>query len=702
MLATDTLSTAHANAVRARGNALPPEGLPHGEILDSWVRCMSGGLDAGRPLSVPVVLAADLAQRRERAAFVRRLAQAELETLAPQIAGSNFLLAFADHEGVILDLYADNRFVMSGSGAGIVAGSRWDESLAGTNGLGTALAAGRSVAVTGLEHYFLSLGDISCTATPVRDAAGDLVGVLDASSYFESRQRHTQALVQMAATHIENGLLLHQTAGQTVLAVHPRAEFLGTLSAGLLAFAEDGRLRALNARAAGLLSGLAATRGTAYEDLFGEPFDQLLARLHVGHEVRLRDVLGSSLVASVVRQPVSRPLAPGFVRAAEPWPERRRASATAPAAVRADAVPALRRAPSAGLALPASRAMAPDIVVTDRVVAEAYGLVQAAVRLNVPILIEGETGSGKELLARHAHGCSGRTGEFVAVNCAALPAELFEAELFGYAGGAYTGARREGSIGLIASADGGTLLLDEVRDLPLPLQAALLRFLDDRLVRPVGGTQTRRVDVQLLAATNVALEDEVAARRFREDLMYRLNVVKVVLPPLRCRSDFAEAVHSLLASIDPRASFEAGAVERLARHGWPGNFRELRAVLTRAVLSRRMHGGTTVIGAGDLDTLLLAGGAASVARRDGTVSMLREGSVSAPGEDPVLAPREGPVSALREGPVSALRAGATERVCREFERCGRSVSRTSRSLGISRTTVYRHLREAGILEGRLR
>jgi transcriptional regulator of acetoin/glycerol metabolism len=701
MLATETLSTAHARAVRARGSALPPEGLPHGEILDSWVRCMTSGLDPGAALSVPVVLAADLALRRERATFVRRLARAELETLAPQIAGSNFLLAFADHEGVILDLFADNRFLMSGSGAGIVVGSRWDEAVAGTNGLGTALAAGRSVAVSGLEHYYFNLGDISCTAAPVHDAAGELVGVLDASSYFESRQRHTQALVQMAATHIENGLLLHQTAGQTVLAVHPRAEFLGTLSAGLLAFAEDGRLRALNARAVGLLSGLAATRGTAYEDLFGEPFDQLLARLHVGHEVRLRDVLGSSLVASVVRRPAPQPVAPGFVLSSEPWVERRWSASAPSAAARVDA-PAVRRAAPAGPALPASCAGAPDIVATDRAVAEAYGLVQVAVRLNVPILIEGETGSGKELLARHAHDCSGRSGEFVAVNCAALPAELFEAELFGYAGGAYTGARREGSIGLIASADGGTLLLDEVRDLPLPLQAALLRFLDDRLVRPVGGTQTRRVDVQLLAATNVALEDEVAARRFREDLMYRLNVVKVVLPPLRCRSDFAEAVHSLLASIDPRASLEAGAVERLARHGWPGNFRELRAVLTRAVLSRRMHGGTTVIGAGDLETLLLAGGAAGVARRDGKVSVHREGPVSAFREGPMSALREGPMSALREGPMSALRAGATERVCREFERCGRSVSRTSRSLGISRTTVYRHLREAGTLQRRLR
>jgi transcriptional regulator of acetoin/glycerol metabolism len=278
---------------------------------------------------------------------------------------------------------------------------------------------------------------------------------------------------------------------------------------------------------------------------------------------------------------------------------------------------------------------------------------------------------------------------------------------------------------LIASADGGTLLLDEVRDLPLPLQAALLRFLDDRLVRPVGGTQARRVDVQLLAATNVALEDEVAARRFREDLLYRLNVIKVVLPPLRCRSDLAEAVRSTLATIDPQAELEDGALQRLARHPWHGNFRELRAVLTRALLARRMSGGAAGIGIADLEPVLGAAGASaallqragsgawlrdrsqaallegpSSALRQGSVSALRDGPMSARRDGPVSALRDGPVSALRDGPVSALRAGATERVCREFERCGRSVSRTSRSLGISRTTVYRHLREAGAMPAR--
>ena len=629
-------SYAHARAIRARGLALPPDGLPPGVILDSWARCMDVGLAADTALTVPVVQAADLARRRDRAEFVRRLAQAELETLSRQIAGSNFLLAFADCEGVILDLYADNRFAMSGAGAGILAGSCWSETVAGTNGLGTALATGSAVAVTGLEHYFLKLGDISCTAAPVRDAHGQVVGVLDASSYYESRQRHTQALVQMAATHIENGLLAHQMRGHLVLAVHPRAEFLGTLSAGLLAFDGDGRLVSVNGPARSLLTGLEASRGTRFEELFGEPLEHVLARMHKHGEVRLRDALGSVLVARMVNPPsvvaVQR-------QQQSPALQRIRTRVT-------DRIPETRESTPP----PTADAFLAD----DPAVAEACRLVDAAVRMGVPILLHGETGTGKELLARRAHLSSARTGAFVAVNCAALPSDLFEAELFGHVSGAFTGARREGSPGLIVAADGGTLLLDEVRELPLHLQGALLRFLDDQTVRPVGGTHERRVDVQLLAATHADLDADVQAKTFRADLLYRLNTVRVTLPALRCRRDLPQAVRWVLRGIDSRARIDDAAVALLATHAWPGNFRELRSVLTRALLQRSDTRAAATLLAPDI------------------LAVLPAAAAGAPG--------------------SHLQRSAAELVRAEHERCGHSVSRTARALGISRTTVYRHLR----------
>ena len=639
-------SLAHARAIQARGLALPSEGLPAVAILDSWARCMEAGLNPGAAVAVPVVEAADLARRRDRAAVVRTLARAELETLSRQIAGSNFLLAFADHEGVILDLYADNRFSMSSTDAGIVPGSCWREALAGTNGLGTALATGNAVAVTGLEHYFLKLGDISCTAAPVRDAQGDVVGVLDASSFYESRQRHTQALVQMAATHIENGLLTHQMRGRCVLALHPRAEYLGTLSAALLAFDGDGRLAAINTPGRSLFSGLNARPGTRFEDLFLEPLDGVLARLHLGADVRLRDALGSTVVARMVSRPAA--VAQAVFAAPRPAP-----AGTSPAHAHAPAVGKPQHRPTPTRSEPAAPFLADDPAV-----AAACRTVQAAVRLRAPLLLQGETGTGKEMLARHAHETSGRKGAFVAVNCAALPADLFEAELFGYASGAFTGSRREGSAGLIVAADGGTLLLDEVRELPLQLQAALLRFLDDQQVRPVGGQHARQVDVQLLAATHADLEEAVRAKTFREDLLYRLNTVRVSLPPLRNRRDFAAAVRCTLRAVDSHATVDDAAVALLAQQRWPGNFRELRAVLTRALLARQHPGPASVLSAADMAHVLAPAAATQ----------------------PLLAAS------------SVLQRSAAELVRAEYERTGRSVSQTSRNLAISRTTVYRHLR----------
>ena len=637
-LAPDTRKLAHARAIQARSLAMPAEGPPSAMILDSWARCLDTGLQPGAALQVPVVEAVDLARRRDRSALVRRLAQAELETLSKQIAGSNFLLAFADQEGVILDLYADNRFSMSSGDAGILPGSCWREALAGTNGLGTALAYGGAVAVSGREHYFLRLGDISCTAAPVHDSQGQVVGVLNASSYYESRQRHTQALVQMAATHIENSLLVHQMRSQLVLAIHPRSEYLGTLSAGLLAFDGSGQLMAINAAGRGLLSGLDAWRGAFFEQLFAETLDSVLARLQQAWELRLRDALGSVLMARVVRRPLggptvalgaaSVPVAPG---AATPTRHLQQPRHSAEATPRGE-----------------------EFLADDPAVAEAVRLVEAAVKLRVPILLQGATGTGKELLARHAHRSSQRQGEFVAVNCAALPSELFEAELFGYVSGAFTGSRREGNAGLIAAADGGTLLLDEVRELPLPLQAALLRFLDDQIVRPVGGKTARRVDVQLLAATHATLEDEVQARTFREDLLYRLNTVRVTLPPLARRADLRQAVLWVLREVDAAASIDEAALPRLLRHAWPGNFRELRSVLTRALLMRPASAQRRPLSIADIDAVMPAAPAAAPA-------------------------------------ASLLQRNAAQLVRADFDRT-RSVSQTARNLGISRTTAYRHLR----------
>ena len=221
---------------------------------------------------------------------------------------------------------------------------------------------------------------------------------------------------------------------------------------------------------------------------------------------------------------------------------------------------------------------------------EAHERARQVASASTPVLILGETGTGKERMARLIHGLSPRAnGPFVKINCAAIPAGLLESELFGHVKGAFTGAVRDRP-GRFAAADGGTLLLDEIGDLPLDLQSKLLRVLQESTFEPVGGDRTVRADVRVLAATHVDLPAAIAAGRFREDLYYRLAVFPVTLPPLRDRlDDLPELAAELLVDVAARAgrrglSLGADAIDRLAEHGWPGNVRELANVLERAAI----------------------------------------------------------------------------------------------------------------------
>lgn len=221
--------------------------------------------------------------------------------------------------------------------------------------------------------------------------------------------------------------------------------------------------------------------------------------------------------------------------------------------------------------------------------------IELAAKTTSNVMISGETGTGKELVAQSIHSLSQRSiFEFVEVNCAAIPGELFESELFGYEEGSFTGAKKGGKAGLVQVADKGTLFLDEIDSLPLHMQAKLLRFIQEREVLKIGGEQPYEVDVKIIAATNKNLKDLVESGEFREDLYYRLNVVEIQVAPLRNRkSDIPELVNnfilelnsSLGRSIDKHIvkCIDESALHMLMSYDWPGNIRELRNVIERAM-----------------------------------------------------------------------------------------------------------------------
>ena len=601
-----------------------PADVLSADIYDSWMRCITLGLDALRPPSPEFVDAAVLRHEQQRCSLVRGLALAEMHTLHQQIAGSNFMIAFATAEGLLLDIISDTSFSNASDAACIRAGAIWTETICGTNGLGTAAYLKRPIVVHGREHFFARYNNLTCVAAPIFAPDGEVAGILDASSDCMSRQAHTQALVAMAATQIENGLFREQHRGDILIAFHNRGEYLHTLSAGLLAVDNDGRILAANRAARVLLHGLPASAGRLFGDVFRARFSDFVDEGRRNERQRLEDDVGSQFVATIenTRQ----------------FPMMHRVLAPRPT--------------------PPKSPVAPFVSADPRIAAIVQRVAVAAAR-KMPILIRGETGTGKEQMARHAHAASRRTGAFVAVNCAALPDSLIEAELFGYTEGAFTGARKGGSQGLFKEADGGTLFLDEIGDMPVALQAVLLRFLDDWTVRPVGGSK-REVDVLLVSATNADLDNAIAKGRFRSDLLFRLNTLEVTLLPLRERSDFADIARHLMEKIDPSIELSQTAVARLAQRDWDGNIRELRNVLARLSLNEA----GPVIDAAAVDALV----------------------------GPVDHERSSSRPTASDSPPSDLHEIQRALVLSTYAETGHNISKTARRLGISRNTVYRALR----------
>ena len=604
-----------ARSVLERRGEAPAELLA--EIAASWTRCLTAGLDPRRP---PLHTMVDEATLRATVSATTSPAASHSprcttstpdrrQQLHDRLRSTRRHPARHDRRRLLPRHCEPHQHLP---------GTLWTEGQCGTDALGTAAETVRAVTVHGLEHF--PPGWAASPARPPglrprRDAGWRARRLLRVPH----PQQHTQALVAMAATQIENGLFREYHRASLILAFHSRGEYLHTLSAGLLALDAEGVLLGANSQARFLLHGLPILPGRRFEELFRLRFSIFLDDAAGQERLRLEDKVGSTFIGRIetLRRPLAVPVGrPGPVRASGPQPGR-------------------------------------EFVAEDPGVRAALAKLVGAVGRRLPILIRGATGTGKEVMARHAHTLSRRRGAFVAVNCAALPTHLVEAELFGHVDGAFTGARRGGAPGLIVEADGGTLLLDEIGDMPLALQAVLLRLLDDWTVRPVGGTKPRRVDVQLVAASNAGLAEAVAAGRFRRDLYYRLNTVEIVLPALAERQDFAAVARHLLSEIAPEHRLGPAALERLAAHEWPGNIRELRSVLSR---------------------LALAAAGPEIGP---------EAVNAALGTDP---------SRGANGAGGKLREAVRGRILSAHREAGGNISAAARRLGVSRNTVYRALR----------
>ena len=537
-------------------------------VRERWERAKKLGLQReadGYPVGTST---AELHERRERLDDVLREERELLEPISARLASGPLVAIVADPEGVILSAHADRHFVDPSARVRLVEGARWDEETRGTNAIGTALVEGRAVAVVGSAHYELRNRELFCYATPVRDAYGDVVAVIDVTGPMARHDAAIGLAVQAAGVALERALrgIAYGDVRSGALAAIER---LVHRSAGPSMLIEaSGAARVVNAAARSALM-LPNDGNLTCERLFGISFDVLVTTAAGRGGMRFETRSGAwKLTVDPVAGTGSRTLA--LLVHFEP---ERRSSSTLHAAA-STAVPRTREAPELAA-----------IMGLDAAVLEAKERAERFARTALPVLLLAETGTGKELFARAVHAVSDRRARtFVAINCGSLSPELIASEMFGYAPGSFTGAARAGSEGRIGAAHGGTLFLDEIAEMPAALQASLLRVLDSGMYQRVGETRDRHADFRLICATCRDLPSLVEAGTFRGDLFYRIQGACVTIPALRDRTDTVWLAERLLETLSPSAPRLADDAARyVAEHGWPGNVRELKSAMAHAV-----------------------------------------------------------------------------------------------------------------------
>ena len=657
----------------ARGEAVPVPSQPrHADLIEqSHLRCSAFGLTRIERPEYEPMMRGDLVVARERNQRLFAHAAPVMEMLFEQIAGTESMIVLTDAQGTILHSVGDDDFLGRASKVALAPGVNWAEHSKGTNAIGTALFEAMPTLVHAGEHFMHANHFLTCSAAPIFDPRGDMLGVLDVSGDQRSFHQHTMGLVRMSARMIENHWLCDDNSNRLRLHFHSRVEFIGTLLEGILVIGDGGRILGANHSAldqlnlstvslrAHTLTSLFGTSVATLSDHFRSPL-QLPMQLSVPSGARFHVHARAHWAA--------RPVA-GAAPADKNAATGESASGTNPAA-----------------APPHPAASAPEVQVGLKFLQSGDPQVEAVVQKvrriidrDIALLILGETGTGKELLARAVHQDSSRAKQaFVVVNCASIAETQIEAELFGCEDGAFTGARRKGSPGRIVQANGGTLFLDEIGEMPLAVQARLLRVLQERSVTPLGSQRPIPIDIALISATHCNLREMIRQQQFREDLYYRLNGLALRLPPLRERTDLPALTQRILQIECPNGAPEISApvMSLFRRCAWPGNIRQLANVLRTAAV---MASGEALITEAHLSDDFIDDAGRSAA----PATLAAPAMARSPSGPP---PRPGREATLEETELELVRStlAATQG----------NISEASKRLGVSRNTIYRKLRRA--------
>ncbi|MDX2483967.1 MAG: sigma-54-dependent Fis family transcriptional regulator [Pseudodonghicola sp.] len=531
-------------------------------IDDSWRRC-HGAVDPGRDGAPPPAAGDALHDLLTDNEELVRASSAITASARDFLFESGTVMVLTDATGSVLNVEGDDSLRDPTEAIHLMPGANWSEQTTGTNAIGTALEIGQPIQIHSAEHYCSGIQRWSCAASVIREpSSGAIIGALDLSGLNESYSRHTLSLAITAAGRIENRLAQRDLKLRYRLLDLCFDRLRTPGRDGVIVFDRTGTPIKTNERAAALMTEL--------------------AKDHDGRDMAIRDLTMPWRKGRIAPENMPEWVDRDWIEPITIDGQRLGAVLVLP-----DRSAVVRRAPCREVSQGS-----PKVDPFARLSGQAPAYCEAVRRARLlakspaPVLLLGETGVGKDAFAQALYESGPKAdGPFVAVNCGGFSRELLTSELFGYAEGAFTGARRGGMIGKIEASDGGVLFLDEIGEMPLDLQPHLLRVLETGEVYRIGENEPRKVNLRLIAATNRDLKTAASEGAFRLDLFYRIAVTTLDLPPLRARvGDLPVLAAHLLAQIgkryeSPLPEIDPALLTLLAAHDWPGNIRELRNVL---------------------------------------------------------------------------------------------------------------------------
>ncbi|ABM04863.1 putative GAF sensor protein [Psychromonas ingrahamii 37] len=613
-------------------------------IVQSWQRCRESGLNHNSTPNIDRLAGGSLSSLLdEHHSLLTTTHNEVLPYYENLLLNSKSQVMLADHQGYVLQNWGDQRFKRDNQEI-FTPGSGWQESTLGTNAIGTALKTGNIVQIERDEHFLISNRFMTGSAAPIFGIDREMLGVIDISTDTYLPESHTLGLVKIMSQAVENQLITSHFKGEYfILRFNTSIENIDSQWSGLIVFDENGLVISANHRAEIMLG--CDLKLVNISQLFMINVSQLVNQPE-GFQVPLVTTQ-QFRVHGIVHKPVqAKPRALDF--RAEIKPEK-----------------------SARHVSDQHRFQLDELNLGDPVMEKAVAQSKRIIDKNIPILISGETGVGKEVFVKAMHYSSLRSKQnLITVNCAAIPQELVESELFGYEKGAFTGSSSKGYIGLIRKADKGTLFLDEIGDMPLNVQARLLRVLQERRVNPLGSTESYPVDFKLVSATNCNLKESVAAGTFRQDLYYRVSGLNIELPALRHRRDRQKLIQFLLkyyAENKQHTEITERAMDSFNRHPWPGNIRQLVSVIQ---IAQAMSDNEPI----DFEHL--------------PDDFFTDMEASENHGETLIVGQE-------NKPLTAATDSNTNNIIALYQSLNCNISKTAAQLSVSRNTVYKRLRESG-------